>query len=79
MVEWARRGTGFDYRLGPPGSLELLFQDKTRLEVSGIRRGEDAGVLARERRKLAQMARAEGVQTQTLPGIVVVVEFGAPR
>lgn len=79
IVERARKGTGFDYWLGRRDDPEPLFQNKTRLEVSGIRRGEATEVRRRERQKLAQVARLETEHTGRLPVIVVIVEFGTPR
>jgi hypothetical protein len=79
MIERARKGTGFDYWLGRRDDAAPLFQNKTRLEVSGIRQGDAAEVRRRERQKLAQVARLETEHTGRLPVIVVVVEFGTPR
>lgn len=75
VVERARKGHGFDYWLGKKESESLLFQHKSRLEVSGIRRGDNLAVESRVRRKQKQMERSNG----PLPGVVVVVEFGTPQ
>jgi hypothetical protein len=80
VLERSRRGTGFDYWLGQSGHSGLLFQDKTRLEVSGIRHAQDeAEMKARERLKVRQVARGEPPALQALPRIVVIVDFGVPR
>jgi hypothetical protein len=74
VLHRSRRGTSFDYWLGPPGQLEPLFQEKTPLEVSGIRHAkDDAEVRARERQKIGQVARKEKPETAALPRVVVIV------
>jgi len=75
IVERSRRGTGFDYWLGPKANPKPLFQGKARLEVSGIRKGTDVAIRSRAREKLKQTERSNGM----LPTMVIVVEFGAPR
>lgn len=75
IVEKARKGGGFDFWLGGKGSDDPLFQGKARLEVSGIREGDDQAVQARVKRKMRQTVPSDG----TLPGVVAIVEFGAPR
>ena len=74
-VERSAKGTGIDYWLGheaegPP------FQNKARLEVSGILSAQDAqrDVAKRVREKMNQ-AQSSG---SSLPTYVVVVEFGSP-
>ena len=58
---------------------EVLLDDelvvRARMEVSGIRLGNDAVVRARVKRKLDQTKRSDN---WGLPGYVVVVEFGRP-
>lgn len=72
VVERSRKGTGFDYWLGEES--ELPFQNKARLEVSGIRRGNDAGIRARMKAKLDQTKPSDGI----LPAYAAVVEFSRP-
>lgn len=72
VVERSRKGTGFDYWMGD--DTEVPFQNKARLEISGIRSGDDRDVRARVRQKLKQTNPSDGA----LPAYVVVVEFGAP-
>jgi hypothetical protein len=75
VVERSRKGTGFDYWLGPKGDDSALFQKTARLEVSGIGRGNESAVRARVKTKMEQTTVSDGV----LPAYVVVVEFGSPR
>ena len=73
VIECSRRGTGFDYWLGAASA--GTFQRKARLEVSGIRQGNDRVVRTRVWQKLQQTDRSDAVQ---LPAYVIVVEFGRP-
>ena len=75
VVQRAAKGGGFDYWLGEKGSTSPLFQDKARLEVSGIRQGDESIIRNRVRQKIKQTERSDGV----LPAIIAIVEFGAPR
>lgn len=75
VVERSQKGTGIDYWLGKKGANEPLFQAKARLEISGIRQGGEKDIETRVRRKETQIAPSDG----SLPGIIVVVEFSAPR
>lgn len=75
VVERSRKGTGFDYWLGRKDAPDPLFQEKARLEVSGIRSGDQHAINARVRRKIDQTKVSNGL----LPGVIVVVEFGSPR
>ena len=72
VLERSRKGTGFDYWMGEAGAMP--FTEKTRLEVSGIRRGERSTIKARVNQKTRQISVSSG----RLPGLVVVVEFGTP-
>ena len=75
VFERSRKGTGFDYWLAPKGFSQPLFQDKIRLEVSGILKGEEADMKRRMRQKLMQLERG-GV---ALPGYGFVVHFAPPE
>lgn len=75
IVERSRKGTGFDFWLANSGDAGPLFQNKGRLEVSGIRTGDDAQVRNRTSAKVAQTTRS----SSTLPTFVIVVEFSAPQ
>lgn len=73
IVEQSRKGTGFDYWLGSEG--ESPFQNKARLEVSGIRVGDESTVKTRVGQKLRQARRSDALR---LPAYVVVVLFSRP-
>jgi hypothetical protein len=75
VVECSVKGTGFDYWLGTKSSEAPLFQEKSRLEVSGIRKGDDAALRRRVNEKTEQTKRSDG----RLPAYVIVVEFSTPR
>ena len=79
VVERSAKGTGFDYWMGhdtddPP------FQNKAKLEISGIREAQGTGtavrgqVTTRVNQKVEQVARSGLL----LPAYVIVVEFGTP-
>ena len=72
VIQRSRKGTGFDYWMGDVSAYP--FQNKARLEISGIREGNDQQVKARVRQKLKQVERSDGI----LPAYVIVVEFGQP-
>ncbi len=72
VIERSRKGTGFDYWLGFEG--DLLFQNKARLEVSGIGKGSPDLIAWRVNIKLKQTERSDGA----LPAYIVVVEFSTP-
>ena len=76
IIEKSRRGTGFDYWLGKAqDDKELPFQNKERLEVSGIRNGDNSRVKSRVNEKLKQVQISDPTG---LPALIVVVEFSAP-
>ncbi len=75
IIQRSRKGTGFDYWLGKKTEAnELPFQNAVRLEVSGIRKGDDSRVKARVKLKVEQV----GPSDQALPAYIVVVEFSKP-
>jgi len=76
VIKRSRKGTGFDYWLGDKDDMETLpFQDKARLEVSGIREEEkESKIRARAKQKLQQSEKSN----THLPAYAVVVEFGIP-
>jgi len=74
VVERSKKGTFFDYWVGKEGKGEL-FQDRARLEVSGILDGDDKKVEMRTSQKLDQISQAKG----KLPTYVAVIEFGRPK
>jgi hypothetical protein len=72
VIERSAKGTGFDFWLGR-ASGGLPFNNRTRLEVSGIFSGTSR-VSLRLKRKLAQMAPSDN----SGKGVAVVAEFGGP-
>lgn len=72
VIERSRKGTGFDYWMGDDSTVP--FQSKARLEISGIRRGNNSEIRSRVKMKLKQTDRSDG----QLPAYVIVVEFGNP-
>lgn len=74
IIERSPKGTGVDYWLGD-GSDTSVFERKARLEVSGIRQGDDSVVRVRVRRKLNQTYPSDNAG---LPVYVIIVEFGRP-
>lgn len=54
---------------------KTVLDFKARMEVSGIRNGNDSQVRARVKQKLRQMNRSND---QELPAYAIVVEFGRP-
>lgn len=75
VIERSRKGTGFDYWLGKKAQTnELPFQNAVRLEVSGIRKGDDSRVKARVKLKVEQVSPTDGA----LPAYILVVEFSNP-
>ena len=73
LIEASWQGTGFDYWLGDDS--DEPFQRKARLEVSGIREGNENDVKYRVAEKLKQVNRSAHLG---LPGYVIVVEFSRP-
>ena len=73
VIRRSVKGTGFDYWLGDVTTRP--FQDKARMEVSGIRKGDARRLNARVQEKLEQMSRSDDL---SIPGYAVVIEFGRP-
>jgi hypothetical protein len=72
VVERSVKGTGFDFWVGTTTG-GLPFQNKVRLEASGIFKGQSR-VVARLKSKLKQMAPSD----ESGSGFAVVAEFGRP-
>ena len=53
----------------------MLFQNKARLEVSGIRKGSEATIVGRVRKKLGQTVKSDAA----LSVMVIVIEFSGPQ
>jgi len=75
VIERSYKGTGFDYWVGYDSDEELIFQEKARLEVSGIRNGNTTQINSRVKQKVEQVAPSDD---SGLPAFIVVVEFGTP-
>jgi hypothetical protein len=73
VIEQSVRGTGFDFWLGHKG--KLPFDRKARLEVSGLRPGNDAEVKERRDKKIDQTKQSDNTK---LRAYIVIVEFGRP-
>ena len=74
-VQRSYKGTGFDFWVGN-NAHGFLFQNKTKLEVSGILKGASSDISSREKKKVDQVRRFE---TNRSPAIIIIVEFGAPQ
>jgi len=72
VIQRSRKGTGFDYWMGDESALP--FQNKARLEISGIRKGGESDIKTRVKQKLKQTNQSDG----KLPAYVIVIEFGRP-
>ncbi|MEL6590913.1 MAG: hypothetical protein AAFQ87_00185 [Bacteroidota bacterium] len=68
------KGTGFDYWLGPAESSRESerFEEKVRLEISGILSGDLKLIERRVKAKLRQTQRSDHLG---LPALVIVTEF----
>lgn len=73
VLEKAHKGTGFDFWLGDRDS--EYFQNKTKLEVSGILKGKQSLIDSRMNIKLKQIDKSN----MQLPAYVIIVEFGTPK
>jgi hypothetical protein len=73
VIERSRKGTGFDRWLGTEDN---LFQEKARLELSGILCGTARRINSRIKTRTGQTRQSDHL---ALPAYDVVVEFGAPR
>jgi len=76
-IQASRKGTGFDYWLGPDGDGDsLVFDNAARLEVSGLLSGTDSQFATRLKQKLRQTETSDETR---LRAYAVVVEFGRPQ
>ena len=76
VVERANRGAGFDYWLGSQPAEVAPYEAK--MEVSGIRNGDESDIRRRVREKLDQIARHAPSVASNLPAYAVVTEFSRP-
>jgi hypothetical protein len=73
VVHRSYKGTGVDYFLGH--KTDFLFQEKVRLEVSGIRDGSETDIRRRKHLKLEQTRISDVLG---MPAVIVIVEFSRP-
>lgn len=73
VVDRSRKGPGFDYWLGE-GEDDVLFDNKARLEVSGILSGSASEVRGRTSQKNKQIKPSAALAT----GYVAIIEFSKP-
>jgi hypothetical protein len=74
-VKRAWKGDGFDYWLGEENE-DYPFQNKSRLEISGILKGTQGQISSRLKEKMEQTTVSDHM---TIPAYACVVEFGDPR
>jgi len=72
----SHKGPGFDYWIGDTDDDELIFSNKARLEVSGIKQGDDKTIGARFRTKVRQVKPSDN---SGYPAYIAVIEFGQPK
>jgi hypothetical protein len=75
VVERSAKGGGFDWWIGDPDPSGLPFQQKRRLEVSGILNDHGGSLESRIRQKRRQTDPSDSLG----PAIIAVVEFGEPK
>lgn len=73
VIERSIKGTGFDYWIGVDNLFP--FQNKARLEVSGILNGSNRTIRARLKEKIEQTKKSDNLSLQAY---IVIVEFSAP-
>lgn len=73
VTQQSQKMTGFDYWLGNPDSFG--FQNKFRLEVSGILKGSQSIINYRTKEKLEQTKKSDNLN---IPALIVIVEFSGP-
>ena len=74
MIRRSPKKTGFDYWLGNKKD-DYPFQDKARLEVSGILKGNNSIINQRLKEKKKQTMISDSLK---LPAYIIVVEFSNP-
>lgn len=74
VTERSDKGTHVDFWLGEEDDDSPPFSSEARLEVSGIRRGDDGTIASRLREK---MVRLDGIE-HPLTAFVIIVEFSSP-
>jgi hypothetical protein len=77
VISRSQKGTGFDYWIGTEDESEdepPSFENKVRLEVSGIRSGDYRDIQTR----VNQKSRRLSCFPNSLPAYIIVVEFSMP-
>lgn len=74
IIRRSRKRTGIDYWLGSKDD-DFPFQDKGRLEVSGILKGSKSQVNQRVKQKKEQTKQSDH---KNLEAIIIVIEFSNP-
>ncbi len=74
VIRQSYKGSGFDYWLGEKDE-DYPFQEKARLEVSGILKGKTGQINQRLKEKLKQTKKSNILKQ---PVFVVIVEFSNP-
>ena len=75
VIKRSRKKTGFDYWLGNKDG-QYPFQDKARLEISGILRGTLSQINYRVKEKIKQTRQSNHLN---IPAYIVVIEFSLPK
>lgn len=75
VIRRSRKRTGIDYWLARQE--DQLVQNAARLEISGIRKGDNSMIQTRLNKKKEQTKQSDA-QNPDLPAYVVVVEFSNP-
>ncbi|BAQ34031.1 hypothetical protein UCH007_00730 [Dehalococcoides sp. UCH007] len=73
-IERSQKGTGFDFFIGNTSDETLIFNNKVKLEVSGILSGDDTDINNRVKLKTNQINKYDNNS-----GYVFVVEFSKPK
>ncbi len=76
VVQRSRKGTGFDFWLGTEERVGPYLQNKARLEVSGIRIGDESKERRRVKVKVKQTTVSDAM---ALPAFILVTEFSTPK
>lgn len=77
VIKRSQKGTGFDYWLGEKEDEIHPFQNKARLEISGILQENKKGrINSRVNNKLVQIKQSDNLN---LPAYIVIVEFSHPQ
>lgn len=76
VIKQSFKGSGFDYWLGEQDITNQPFQEKARLEVSGILKGTTSQINQRQKEKINQTKQSDKLE---LPVFVIIVAFNAPK